>query len=126
MARLSSLLLPLTLGLACLAGGLIVRSADPGFLSILRERVFDLYQRVDPPVLGPQLPVRIVDVDDASLAQYGQWPWPRTLLASMVTTLRDAGAAVIAFDMIFPEPDRTNPLQAIEGLTMPPALAAGT
>jgi len=78
MARLPNLLLPLALGLVCLAGGLSVRSSDPGFVSILRERVFDLYQRVDPPVLGPQLPVRIIDVDDASLAQYGQWhPWSR-------------------------------------------------
>jgi adenylate cyclase len=61
--------------------------------------------------LGAEVPVRIIDVDDASLAALGQWPWPRTLLADMVNTLRDAGAAVIAFDMLFPEPDRTNPLQ---------------
>jgi len=123
MARLSRILVPLVLGLSCLAGGLLVRAVDPGFVQIVRERVFDLYQRVDPPVLGPEIPIRIVDVDDASLASLGQWPWPRTLLADMVTTLHQAGAAVVAFDMLFPEPDRASPLSAIEGLAVPPDVA---
>lgn len=123
MARLSRILVPLVLGLSCLAGGLLARAVDPGFVMIVRERVFDLYQRVDPPVLGPEIPIRIVDVDDASLASLGQWPWPRTLLADMVTTLHQAGAAVIAFDMLFPEPDRASPLSAIEGLAVPPDVA---
>ncbi len=123
MARLSRILVPLVLGLSCLGAGLVTRSVDPGFVTIVRERVFDLYQRVDPPVLGPEVPIRIIDVDDASLASLGQWPWPRTLLADMVSTLHQAGAAVVAFDMLFPEPDRANPLAAIEGLEVPPDIA---
>ncbi|MFN3172550.1 MAG: CHASE2 domain-containing protein [Hyphomicrobiales bacterium] len=123
MARLSRILVPLVLGLSCLGSGLLVRVVDPGFVEIVRERVFDLYQRVDPPVLGPEVPLRIIDVDDASLASLGQWPWPRTLLADMVTTLHQAGAAVVAFDMLFPEPDRASPLIAIEGLALPPDVA---
>ncbi|MEO0385701.1 MAG: adenylate/guanylate cyclase domain-containing protein [Pseudomonadota bacterium] len=123
MTRLSRILVPLVLGLSCLGSGLLVRTVDPGFVAIVRERVFDLYQRVDPPVLGPEVPVRIVDVDDASLASLGQWPWPRTLLADMVTTLHQAGAAVIAFDMLFPGPDRASPLTAIEGLAVPADVA---
>jgi adenylate cyclase len=123
MQRLARLLVPLILGLGCLSGGLVIRAADPGFVQIVRERVFDLYQRADPPTLGAEVPVRIIDVDDASLAALGQWPWPRTLLADMVNTLRDAGAAVIAFDMLFPEPDRASPLRAIDGLALPGDLA---
>jgi adenylate cyclase len=123
MQRFARLLVPLILGLVCLSGGLVIRAADPGFVQIVRERVFDLYQRVDPPTLGAEVPVRIIDVDDASLAALGQWPWPRTLLADMVNTLRDAGAAVIAFDMLFPEPDRASPLRAVEGLDLPDELA---
>jgi adenylate cyclase len=119
MQRFARLLVPLILGLGCLSGGLVIRAADPGFVQIVRERVFDLYQRVDPPTLSAEVPVRIIDVDDASLSALGQWPWPRTLLADMVNTLRDAGAAVIAFDMLFPEPDRTSPLSAVEGLALP-------
>ncbi|MFN3226956.1 MAG: CHASE2 domain-containing protein [Hyphomicrobiales bacterium] len=123
MQRFARLLVPLILGLGCLSGGLVIRAADPGFVEIVRERVFDLYQRVDPPTLSADVPVRIIDVDDASLAALGQWPWPRTLLADMVDTLRDAGAAVIAFDMLFPEPDRASPLRAVEGLALPGELA---
>jgi len=51
-----------------------------------------------------------------SLAALGQWPWPRTRLVELVTRLRDLGAAAIAFDFIFAEPDRSsfeNVLQSI-------------
>ncbi len=122
MMRLSRLLFPLLFGILCLTGGTLLRAVDPGAVEILRERVFDLYQRIDPPRVGVELPIRIVDIDDPSLATHGQWPWPRNLLADLAITLRDAGAAVIAFDVIFPEPDRTNPLQVIQELDLPPDL----
>ena len=122
MIRLSRLFFPLLFGICCLMGGTLLRAADPGAVEILRERVFDLYQRIDPPRVGAELPIRIVDIDDPSLATHGQWPWPRNVLADLVITLRDAGAAVIAFDVIFPEPDRTNPLQVIQELDLPPDL----
>src|SRR5690606_30448407 len=53
-------------------------------------------------------PVAIVDIDEASIAALGQWPWPRTVLAQLVDKLGQAGAASIAFDIVFPEPDRTS------------------
>ena len=49
------------------------------------------------------LPVLIVDVDDESLLSEGRWPWPRNKLADLVTKLFDQGAAVVGFDMVFPE-----------------------
>ena len=54
-------------------------------------------------------PVTIVDIDEKSLAKLGQWPWPRTRIADMVINLTRLGAAVIAFDIVFAEPDRLNP-----------------
>ena len=45
----------------------------------------------------------------SSLAQIGQWPWPRTIVAQLVDRLAAAGAAVVAFDIDFAEPDRTSP-----------------
>lgn len=119
MTRLSRLAVPLLLGLAVLAGCLVLRAADPGAVQIVRERLFDLYQRTDPPSLSQDIAVRIVDVDDASLALHGQWPWPRTLMADLVTTLAQAGAAAIALDMIFPEPDRSSPALLAETLHLP-------
>jgi adenylate cyclase len=54
-------------------------------------------------------PVGIVDIDENSLTKYGQWPWPRTRIADLVTNLTKLGAVVIAFDIMFAEPDRLNP-----------------
>jgi adenylate cyclase len=50
--------------------------------------------------------VVIVDVDERSLATVGQWPWRRDLVGRLVAKLRDDGAAVVALDIIFAEPDR--------------------
>lgn len=87
-------------------------------LQILRNAVFDQYQRWHPRTYR-DVPVRIIDIDDESLRRLGQWPWPRTKLADLVSHLRDAGAAAIVFDMIFAEPDRTSPA-AMEKLWQPP------
>lgn len=97
---------------ACLVLGCLtsLRLADPQVLTSLRELTFDYYQRLEPRQYEPA-PVRIVDIDEASIATVGQWPWPRTRLAEMVRTLTDLGAAVIVFDMVFSEPDRTSPRQ---------------
>ena len=54
------------------------------------------------------MPVRIIDIDEAALAEYGQWPWPRTVVAELVDRLTEAGVAVIAFDVVFAEADRSS------------------
>lgn len=102
---------------ACLVLGCMtsLRLADPQVLTSLRELTFDYYQRLKPRPHEPA-PVRIVDIDEASIAEIGQWPWPRTRLAEMVRTLTDLGAAVIVFDMVFSEPDRTSPRQLTAAL----------
>jgi adenylate cyclase len=82
------------------------RLNDPEILSSVQNLVFDSYQRVKPRT-AVATPVRIVDIDEASLRQVGQWPWPRTTISRLVNKLSDMGAAVIAFDVVFAEPDRT-------------------
>jgi adenylate cyclase len=51
----------------------------------------------------------IVDIDEASLRRHGQWPWSRYLLAEMTDRILESGARVLAFDMVFAEPDRSSP-----------------
>ncbi len=85
-----------------------LRAANPWFLGEMRERTFDAYQRLKPRPYQ-DFPVRVVDIDEASLAALGQWPWPRTRIAALVSRLNELGAAVIAFDVLFAEPDRTSP-----------------
>jgi adenylate cyclase len=94
--------------LALLIGFAVLRIVDPAPVEELRVRTFDTFQRIDPRVKKAR-PVTIVDIDDASLAKLGQFPWPRTQIADLVTKLTRLGAVVIAFDVVFSEPDRLNP-----------------
>ena len=96
-----------------IAASLALRVWDPSPVARLRSLVFDAYQRVSPLAFDPALPVRVVDIDEESLKQVGQWPWPRTVLADLVTKLGQNGAAAIGFDMVFPEPDRMSPANTL-------------
>ena len=94
--------------LVLLIGLAALRIADPAPVEELRVRTFDTFQRIDPRKKAAR-PVTIVDIDEKSLAKFGQWPWPRTRIADMVANLTKLGAAAIAFDIMFAEPDRLNP-----------------
>ena len=85
-----------------------LRVADPRPIEELRLRAFDLFQVLRPREQTAR-PVVIADIDEASLKEIGQWPWPRTVVADLVTRLTALGAAAIGFDVVFPEPDRTSP-----------------
>lgn len=97
-----------SLALALLVLLLLGRIWDHEFVQTFRLQAFDLYQQIDPRAAG-QFPVTIIDVDDKSLAEIGQWPWPRTIIADLVTKATQAGAVAIAFDIIFADPDRLSP-----------------
>jgi adenylate cyclase len=94
--------------LLALAIAIGARVAAPDLLDRLMLISFDLYQRIAPRASG-DVAIRIVDIDDDALKQYGQWPWSRSLDAQLIDKLRDAGAAITVFDMVFSEPDRTSP-----------------
>ncbi|MGB5484838.1 CHASE2 domain-containing protein, partial [Parasphingorhabdus sp.] len=84
-------------------------SALPGF-DRLGLMVFDSYQNAAPRAYQ-DAGVRIIDIDEESVERLGQWPWSRTEIARLTQKLSDAGAAAIAFDIVFSEPDRTSPQQ---------------
>ncbi len=96
--------------------GLAVMLASPPLAETLRNLVFDQYQRLEPRRWTPDLPVRVVAIDDASLQQFGQWPWPRRLLADLANRLAAQGAAAVAFDIVFAEEDRAAPANLLARL----------
>ena len=108
MTRRYTHLIYISLVTALIAGAILLRYADPFFVRALRLVAFDHYQRLDPAAYDPNLPVRIVDIDEKSLAIHGQWPWPRTIVRDLLLGLTSKGAAVVAFDVLFAEPDRTS------------------
>ena len=85
-----------------------LRLANPRPLEELRVRTFDLFQTLLPRAQSAH-PVVIVDIDEDSLKAIGQWPWPRTTIADLVTRITQLGALTIGFDVIFAEPDRMSP-----------------
>ena len=77
--------------------------------------LFDSYQRAAPRAYE-DAPVRVVDIDDESIRRLGQWPWPRSEIAKLNDRLGQAGASVVAFDVVYSEPDRTSPARIAEQL----------
>ncbi|MCW8930265.1 MAG: adenylate/guanylate cyclase domain-containing protein [Gammaproteobacteria bacterium] len=109
------------IGVVLLVALLVLSHQDPYPVQYIREKTFDLYQLVKPRTLpAPEdRLVTIVDIDEVSLRKLGQWPWSRKIMAKLVANLHDMGAAVVAFDVVFSEPDRLNPknlINSLEGL----------
>jgi adenylate cyclase len=119
--------LTVVLGLVVTALMVALVWAAPPILSRVQDAVFDGYQRASPRAHDPDVPVHIIDIDEASLAIYGQWPWPRSYMAALTDRLFDHGAAAVGFDVLFPEPDRTSPERILDSWSrfsegIPPAL----
>ncbi len=117
MSRFISLLMrPRSMGLVILAGLLLIRIWDPIPVQSLRLQVFDYYQKIHPRVTQSSQ-VLVIDIDEASLAQYGQWPWPRTIMAQLISTLVNADVRAVGLDIVFAEPDRMSPGRLAKNLT---------
>lgn len=98
-------------GALALIAGLFLILFEPPAASSVSRQAFDALLRSSarPPQANA---VTLVDIDEPSLAELGQWPWPRYILARLTDRLWKEGAAVVVFDVVFPEEDRTSPLVA--------------
>ena len=91
-----------------LLGVSAVRVNDPDLLASFRNQVFDAYQ-VAVPRESANRSVSVGAIDEKSLRKLGQWPWPRVLFSDILKKLREKGAVVVAFDVLFAEQDRFSP-----------------
>jgi CHASE2 domain-containing sensor protein len=103
-------------------GGIVIAA----MLSLLlgermRNLVFDSFQSASPRDLS-RTDVRVVMIDNPSVAAVGAWPWPRYYLARLTEELAARGARVIAFDIVFSEHDRVRPETFV---SLYPELSAG-
>jgi len=105
--------------IALLIAAVIIRWLDPVQIETLRNKAFDQYQLYSPR-LAQNYPVAIIDLDERSLSEIGQWPWPRSVVANMIEKLGNLNVAAIGLDVIFAEPDRTSPDKVAETLTQLP------
>jgi adenylate cyclase len=117
-------ILVLAAGVVAVVLGLFM--AAPEFLGTVETKLYDLHFKlrgVRPP--GDQ--IVIAAIDERSLASLGRWPWPRSVLARLITRLSEAGASAIAVDILLSEPEVSGERRAAErlagrlaGLGLPP------
>ncbi len=81
-----------------------VRVADPTFVESVRLRYFDTLITAKEPTYNN---IVTVNIDEASLDKYGQWPLPRAKYAEIVRDLYSRGAGLVVLNILMPEPDRT-------------------
>lgn len=106
--------------LVTLSGLLVLRALDVAPVARLRLVGLDTLQQLLPAPAPHGNTVTILAIDEASLDHYGQWPWPRDLMAKVVGAVDAAGARLIAFDIVFAEPDRLNPEALLARLGLRP------
>ncbi len=112
------------LPLLVLAAAMIVLASDwGGIASGLRGAQFDSYQRTAPrPYQDTRqasgFSVRVLDIDPVSEARFGPWPWPRTLLAQMISKLQAGGAKAVVLAFPLDKPDPLSPTNL--AATIPP------
>jgi adenylate cyclase len=81
----------------------LVQLNNPAFLESIKLRYFDqLIVRQEP----VQNNIYTVNIDEASIERYGQWPWPRGEYASLIEDLYERGAGLVVFNILMSEPDR--------------------
>jgi adenylate cyclase len=81
-----------------------IRIADPTFVESVRLRYFDTLITAKAPTENN---IYTVNIDEAALDKYGQWPLPRAEYAKIIKDLYDRGAGLVVLNVLMAEPDRT-------------------
>ncbi|MBN1102503.1 MAG: CHASE2 domain-containing protein [Deltaproteobacteria bacterium] len=85
------------------------------FIEPLEMKSFDFRARIAAP--GERNPdIELVVITDEDLSELGRFPWPRSVIAQAIRNLAQAGARVVALNILFPEPEESAGLKAVEGL----------
>ena len=90
--------------LAIVVLGIILRVYDPSFLQQLRLTVFDQYITSIEETKSND--IVLLNISEETLGVHGQYPFPRQIYAQMISDLRNAGAGMIGFTIMYPEADR--------------------
>jgi adenylate cyclase len=90
--------------LLTLALVLSIRITDPVFVESIRLRYFDTLITSKAPTTNN---IITVNIDEAGLDKYGQWPLPRDKYAKIIKDLYDRGAGLVVLNVLMAEPDRS-------------------
>ncbi len=113
MKILTSVWMVLLLALVLLG----VRVNNPDSVKILKYKTWDYFQ-----VLHPRDKVSdsvtVVNITEADLKKYGQWPWPRHIMAILHAKIVDSGAIIVNHNILYAEPDRMSGVEYLKSMPM--------
>ncbi|WP_373071300.1 CHASE2 domain-containing protein [Sulfurimonas sp.] len=82
----------------------------PSYLHSIDNRIRDFYFNYRGPSEASS-DIVIIDIDEKSIKELGQWPWGRDKFSKILENLTLNGAGIIGLDIVFAEADRTSPKQ---------------
>ena len=106
---------PITIVIMAIIIGISAYVAGVPFLDMMELKTIDLRFTARGPI-DPSPYVTLAVVDEKSLSREGKWPWPRKKMADFITKLSDAGARVIAFDIVWAEPDDPRSVETVDAM----------
>ena len=94
-----------------------VRIDNSDTVKTLRYKTWDYFQQIHPrDVISDS--VTVVNITEQDLKTYGQWPWPRHIMAMLHARIGDAGAILINYNILFSEPDRMSGVEYLKSMPM--------
>ena len=95
--------------------GVRIDNSDP--VKTLRYKTWDYFQQIQPRSNISDRVV-VVNITESDLKKYGQWPWPRHILALLHANLTDSGAVLVNYNVLFAEPDRMGGKEYLKSFPM--------
>ena len=92
---------------------LIIKFQDSNFVKKIENISYDFFQSIFT-VDTDFNNVVIVDIDEKSIGEIGQFPWRRDIFAKLINKLNTLDASIISFDIFFSEEDKQNPKRILE------------
>ena len=93
---------------------------NPSLIKSISYLSFDLYQKVFVEKKG-DTDVVIIDIDEASLGKFGQFPWSRSVFAKIIDQVESSNPKAIGFDVFFTEKDKQSPDEIIKSYGLIPS-----
>ena len=94
-----------------------VRIDNNDTVKTLRYKTWDYFQQIHPrDVISDS--VTVVNITEEDIKKYGQWPWPRHIMAMLHAKIGDAGAVLINYNILFAEPDRMSGVEYLKSMPM--------
>ena len=92
---------------------IIIRIQNPEFVKSISSISFDSYQKIFK-YNEKQDDIIIVDIDEPSLAKFGQFPWGRNVFSKILENINKENPKSIGFDIFFSEKDKQSPEEIIK------------